>query len=391
VKLGKTLPIVALVYVIEGFPMGVHNLWPAYLRVHGVSKSEIGLLSALGLAWALKVFWAPLVDRYGDHRLWISGSMATMAAALLCIANTDAHQVSTLLLFAMGIYCLASATQDIAIDAYSIGVTNRGDEGPVTSMKAIAYRGGMILAYALVFSPRWIGWPGTFIVAAVLSTAMAASVFATPRVEVPARAKQELVPAMKRWMGAGHGAAVLGFVMLFRLGDLAMGPMVSTFWIDRGYSLEEYGLVTGPLGIGAFVLGAAGGGWVVHRMGISRALWILGGFALLSNLGYAAAAAFLDTGRPGIYAAALIESATSGLVSTAFLSYLMRICEREHAAVQYALVTALYRVAGVPAATVSGYLTEQMGYASYFALTALMALPAFAFLPRAAKKLEETA
>jgi PAT family beta-lactamase induction signal transducer AmpG len=217
---------------------------------------------------------------------------------------------------------------------------------------------------------------------------MAASVFATPGVRAPAHARQALVPAMRRWIGAGHGLAAIAFVMLFRLGDLAMGPMLNTFWVDRGLSLEEIALVSKALGIGAFVLGAAAGGWLVHRMGISRSLWILGGFALLSNLGYASVAAFPEIGRSGIYAAALIESATSGLVSTAFLSYLMRICEREHAAVQYALLTAAYRVMGVPAASVSGYLTDQLGYATYFALTALLALPAFAFLPRASRRIE---
>jgi PAT family beta-lactamase induction signal transducer AmpG len=396
VKLGRTLPIIALVYVIEGFPMGIHDLWPIYLREQGVSLTEIGLISALGLAWSLKVFWSPLVDRFGSHQLWISGSMAAMAMALLWISSTDAHQISTYLWLALGMYCFASATQDIAIDAYSISITNRGDEGPVTSMKAVAYRGGMLLATALLLLPRWIGWPGTFMVAAALSAAMAASVFATPHVNLfvrengktGSRAEPELLPAMRRWLGAGQGVAVIPFVMLFRLGDLAMGPMLNTFWVDHGLSREEIALVSKALGIGAFVFGAAVGGWVVHRMGIARALWILGGFALLSNLGYATVAAFPEIGRPGIYAAALIESATSGLVSTAFLSYLMRICEREHAAVQYALLTAAYRVVGVPAASISGYLTDQLGYAAYFALTAALALPAFAFLPRAAQRIE---
>jgi len=388
VKLGRTLPIIGLVYVIEGFPMGVHDLWPTYLRVHGVSRTEIGLLSALGLAWTLKVLWSPLVDRFGERRQWIAGSMVAMAVALLSIAGSDGDRISTLLWFAMGMYCLASATQDIAIDAYSIGITKRGDEGPVTSMKAVAYRGGMLLATALLLLPRWIGWPGTFIVAATLSVAMAASVFAAPPVEVPAQAKQEFLPALRRWLGAGHGAAVLIFVMLFRLGDLAMGPMLSTFYVDRGLSLEEIALVSKALGIGAFVVGAACGGWVVHRRGIPQALWLLGAFALLSNLGFASAAAFPETGRLGIYAAALVESFSSGLVSTAFLSYLMRICEREHAAVQYALLTAAYRLVGVPAASVSGYLTDQLGYAVYFALTAVMALPAFLLLPRAAARID---
>ena len=160
-NLRRTLPIIALVYVIEGFPMGVHDLWPVYLRGHGASLTQIGLLAALGSAWTLKVLWSPLVDRFGDPRQWIAGSMAVMAAALVGISQSDPHSISSSLWIAFWVYCLASATQDVAIDGYSIGITEHGEEGPVNSMKATAYRGGMVVATALLFLPRWIGWPGT--------------------------------------------------------------------------------------------------------------------------------------------------------------------------------------------------------------------------------------
>jgi len=388
VNLRRTLPIIALVYVIEGFPMGVHELWPIYLRGHGASLTQIGLLSALGSAWTLKVLWSPLVDRLGEPRQWIAGSMAVMAAALIGISQSDPHSVSTSLWIAFWIYCLASATQDVAIDGYSIGITERGKEGPVNSMKATAYRGGMVVATALLFLPRWIGWPGTFAVAALISACMAVAVFAAPRIAAPARERQELWPALKRWFGESHSVAAIVFVMLYRIGDLAMGPMLSTFWVDRGFSFEEIGFVSKGLGIGAFVLGAILGGWGVYRMGITWGLWVFGALALVSNLGYSTAAAFPEFGRVGVYAAALTESLCSGLVSAAFLSYLMRICQREHAAVQYALLTAAYRLPGIPAASLSGFLTERLDYAAYFALTAAMALPAFAFLPRAAIRID---
>jgi PAT family beta-lactamase induction signal transducer AmpG len=388
VNLRRTLPIIALVYVIEGFPMGVHDLWPVYLRAHGASLTQIGLLAALGSAWTLKVLWSPLVDRFGEPRQWIAGSMAAMAVALIGISQSDPHSISTSLWIAFWAYCLASATQDVAIDGYSIGITEHGQEGPVNSMKAVAYRGGMVVATALLFLPRWIGWPGTFAVAASISACMAVAVFAAPRVEVPARERRELWPALKRWFGESHSVAVIVFVMLYRIGDLAMGPMLSTFWVDRGFSYEEIGLVSKGLGIGAFVGGAILGGWGVYRMGIARGLWIFGALALVSNLAYSTVAAFPEFGRAGVYAAALIESFCSGLASAAFLSYLMNICQREHAAVQYALLTAAYRLPGIPAASMSGFLTERLDYAAYFALTAAMALPAFAFLPRAATRID---
>jgi PAT family beta-lactamase induction signal transducer AmpG len=388
VNLRRTLPIIALVYVIEGFPMGVHDLWPIFLRRHGASLTEIGLLAALGSAWTLKVLWSPLVDRFGEPRQWVAGSMAVMAAAIFWISQSDARSVSAALWIAFWIYCLASATQDVAIDAYSIGITARGEEGPVNSTKATAYRVGMLLASTLLFLPRWIGWSGTFAVAALISICMAAAVFTTPRTAVPDRARRDFWPALKRWLDGNHAVAMLLFVMLYRIGDLAMGPMLSAMWVDRGFSDEEIAVVSKALGIGAFVLGAVLGGWGVYRMGIARSLWLFGALALLSNLGYATVAAFPESGRAGVYAAALIESLCSGLASAAFLSYLMNICQREHAAVQYALLTAAYRLPGVPAASVSGFLTERLDYALYFALTAVMALPAFAFLPRATRRIE---
>ena len=78
-----------------------------------------------------------------------------------------------------------------------------------------------------------------------------------------------------------------------------------------------------------------------------------------------------------------MESFCAGLVSVAFLSYLMHITEKEHAAVQYAALTALYALPGTFFGALSGRAVEELGYATYFAATAVIALPAFAFLPRA--------
>lgn len=366
--------------------MGVHDLWAIYLRRHEAPLAEIGLLASLRFAWTLKVLWSPLIDRFGERRQWICGSMAAMSAALVCIAASDPQPVSAFLWGAFWCYCLASATQDVAIDAYSIGLTDRGEEGPVNSTKAMGYRAGMLLATAGLLLPRWIGWSATFLVGAAASAAMAVGVFRAPRVAAPHPTARELWPALRRWIGDGNGAAVVAFVMLFRVGDMAMGPMLSAFWIDAGFSNEEIGLVSKALGIGFYVAGAVIGGWVVARAGISRSLWWLGGLALVSNLVYAAVAAFPEVGRAGVYAAASIESLCGGMVSTAFLSYLMRICQRENAAVQYALLTAAYALPGAVAGSFSGFITEGVGYSAYFALTAVMALPAFAVLPWAAKR-----
>ncbi len=369
--------------------MGVFvDVIPVWLRREGVDLASIGWLSLLGLAWSAKVLWSPLVDRFGDRRGWIAGALAVMTAALLGLAAFDAAHVPALLLVLLSIYCLASATQDVAIDAYTIGISERGDEGSVNATRVTAYRVGVVAAGGgLLLLPRWLGWPGTFVAAGAMSLAFAAAVLRAPRVAVPAEARAETWAPLVRWLRIPGALGVLAFVLLFRAGDLAMGPMVKPFWVDRGYPDEEIGLVTTTLGSLAVVVGASLGGVFVNRRGIASGLLWLGLAALGSNLGYAAAAAWPETGRAGMYAASLVESFCGGLAVTAFLSFCMRITEKEHAAVQYAVLSALFVLPGKLVGGASGEFTQAHGYAAWFAATAAVALPAFAFLPWARARL----
>ena len=99
-------------------------------------------------------------------------------------------------------------------------------------------------------------------------------------------------------------------------------------------------------------------------------------------------ASFADVARaiaePGtglIYAASMIESFTGGLGSAAFLAFLMHVCEKEHAAVQYAALSAVFALSRDVAGAISGWATTRLGYAPYFVLTFLLAFPALALLP----------
>jgi PAT family beta-lactamase induction signal transducer AmpG len=169
-------------------------------------------------------------------------------------------------------------------------------------------------------------------------------------------------------------------VLLYKLGDAAIGPMVKPFWVDRGLTLEEIALVSTTFGVGAAVVGSLVGGVFTSRRGIFTSLWVLGLVHASANLGYAAAA-WSGAGRPAIYAASLAESFTAGLGTAAFLSFLMNVCDKEQAATQYALLSALFNLSGSFAGSLSGRGVEWLGYGSYFALTFVVALPCYALLP----------
>jgi len=181
---------------------------------------------------------------------------------------------------------------------------------------------------------------------------------------------------------------VLLFVLLFKVGDSTLGRMVKPFWVDRGYSLTEIGAISVTLGTALTILGALAGGWIVDRIGIFRSLLWLGLAQLVSNLGYVVVAAVVLP-RESIYAASMIESFTQGLGTAAFLSFLMNLCDKEHAATQYAILSAMFALTRDVAGAFTGIGVEQLGYAVFFAITTALALPALALLPLIKSRIRE--
>ena len=149
--------------------------------------------------------------------------------------------------------------------------------------------------------------------------------------------------------------------------------------------LAELGLISITAGAGLTVAGALLGGELATRWGLFRALWVLGACQALSNLGYMAAA--MSPSRWLVYSASMCESFCSGLGVAAFLAFLMRVCEAKQAATRFALLTALSMVARNVIGAPSGFLVEAYGYASYFGLTFVLALPAFALLPQIQRRI----
>jgi PAT family beta-lactamase induction signal transducer AmpG len=381
-RLRRVLLWVGLLYFAEGFPFGiVYDLLPVYFRTAGVSLREIGLLSLLGLPWSLKVLWSPLVDRFGERRHWILGAQVGMALVMVSLPLFPPGEVGWALRALLLAFTALSATQDVAVDAYTVGVVDRGREGTANSVRVSAYRVALIVGGGgLVVLAGRLRWPLIFGCAAGVFLALAVVTWHAPRAQVPAAERRAVFRPLVTWLRRSSAVPVLLFILIYKLADASMGPMVKPFWIDRGLSPAEIGLISTTVGVLATIVGAVLGGLWVQRRGIFHGLWTLGLLQAGSNLGYAAVAQF-DLPRGFLYGASVFESFTGGLGTAAFLSFLMNACEKEHAAVQYALLSALFGLSRSVAGGVSGWGAERLGYASYFGLTFLLAFPAYALLP----------
>ncbi len=384
---------VAVLYFAEGFPFGVINdALPIFFRAHGVRLADIGFLSLVGLPWTLKFLWAPAVDLWGGRRTWILGCQGLLVLGLLALLTLDPSQVTVALWVVLIGLAILSATQDIAIDAYTIELLDEAEMGPANGLRVTTSRIALISAGGLLVAVAGlIGWRSAFAAAAIL---MAAAVLLSWCLPDPERIRastggfvggaatiQSAILAPLRQFFAHPGFVfVLGFVLLYKLGDMAIGPMVRPFWVDRHFSMLQIGAVPGTLGVVTTILGALLGGSLTKRWGILRALWLLGIAQAASNLTYAAAAA-LPPSAAVMYVASMVESFCGGLGTAPFLAFLMSICEKSHAATQYALLSALFGLSRVVAGMVSGWGAERLGYAAYFSLTFFLAWPALLLLP----------
>ena len=186
--------------------------------------------------------------------------------------------------------------------------------------------------------------------------------------------------------------AILVFILLFKLGDAAMGFMVKPFWVDSGFSNQQIGLVSVNLGLALSIGGGLLGGWYVDTRGIYKGLWVLGIWQAVSNLGYAAAAYAVPKVAAGgevalvhqlmVYSASALESFTGGLGTGAFLAFLMAITSRAKATTEYAILSSIFAFSRAVAGWAGGIGAQELGYATYFFLTFWLCFPAYALLPQ---------
>ena len=331
--------IAALAFA-SGFPFGLINeALPVYLRSGGAKLVDVGLVTAATFPWTFKFLWAPVLDRIGTRKQWIAACLFLLAIVIPLIARVEASRHAQLFFVLIVFAVTLSATQDVAIDAFTIQATPRAQLGLANSVRIGAYRAAMLVSGGVLI---WLagrqGWPAAFTAATVVTVGLAgAAMFIPSAGQVRPPAGQSIWLPLRALLTRPGVAWVLAFALLFKLGDAAMDPMTRPFRVDRGLSLEEIGAVHRPPAVIATVSGAVLGGYLTTRWGMRTALWSLGLLQAVSNLGYWAAAA-LPPSKGLILAAALFENFSGGMGTAAFVAYLMSVCEPRFAATQYALL-----------------------------------------------------
>ena len=390
----------------------------ARLRQSGIDRSTIGYFTWVGLAYSLKFFWSPAVDRLqlpllmrlGRRRSWVLFSQCCVMAGLFSMALADpAASPSRMALLALWTAFFA-ATQDIAIDAYRIEAVGKEMQAAMAAAYQTGYQIALICAQAGALAAAAMeGWTASYCLMAVLMTI---GICTTLLIDEPAalvdratlaREKRvvEFMEGSAHWPSAARhtiawfiGAVVCPFmdffarnglrtaipvlllIVTYRLNYMTMGVMANPFYLDMGFTLTQIAEVAKLYGIVMSLTGALVAGLMVARYGIPRVLLVGLLMLTVANLAYAYIAGI----HPGIawFAAVIsLDNFGNGMAGAVFIAYMSSLTNFAYTATQYALFGTLWSLPAKGLAGFSGIIANALGYRAFFVYTALLGLPAF--------------
>ncbi len=404
--------IVLLLGFASGLPLALAGSTLAvWLTESGVDIATIGLFSLIGLPYTFKFFWAPLVDALdvpilsrllGRRRGWLIFTQLLLVAAIIFLGLTDPTQSLPLVVFGAVLVATSSATQDIVIDAFRVESLEPSEQAAGMAGYVAAYRIGMLASGAgVLFLVAWLESIGSArsdvwawgyaaaaasmiigMVATLLATEPAApGVAAAHAKENPLkRLTETAVGAFGEFLSRNGAIVILLFVVLYKFCDAFAGALTAAFVINIGFDKATYATVVKGVGLAAALIGGFAGGAVARALPMATSLWIGGLLQMMSNFTFSWLA-LVGVSVPALTVTIIVENFTGAIGTVIFVAYLSALCgDRAHTATQFALLTALAAVGRTTLASGGGFIAEATGWAWFFAITALAAIPSLFLL-----------
>lgn len=382
---------------VSGMPLYVTlQLVPAWLKDQGVDIATIGLFALTGVPYTWKFVWAPAVDRFvppwlGRRRGWALAMQVALLVALLGFAALDpARSVASIAALTL-LVSFASATQDIALDAWRREVLPDEELGLGNALFVNAYRASSLVpgGLALILADH-VGWSQVHAVVAAFMLVGVVTTLLAPEgpVEVapPRSLFEAVIEPFRELRARGDLRAtteLLAFMLLYKLGDSMATALVTAFYLDIGFSLAQIGSIAKVVGLWSSITGATVGGLVMTRLGIARSLWVFGVIQALCILAFAGLAQVgPDPVALGVAVAA--EYLGVGLGTAAFVAFLASTTDKRFTATQYALFSSFVALPRTFANAATGYVVEVTGWTAFFVLCAVASIPGLLLLPRVA-------
>jgi len=357
----------------------------AWLTVAGADIMTIAWFSWIGIPYLLKFLWSPLMDRYvppflGRRRGWMLLTQLALMLGIAGMAVTSPNE-NLWLLGCLALWvAFASASQDIVIDAYRADLLPARERGMGAAVGVLGYRIAMLASggLALILADQ-LGWRQTFLVMSALMGVGLVTSFVAPepaeRGTPPHSLREAVVEPLKDLLQRPGALQLLALIVLYKFGDALAGTLTTAFLIRGvGFSLTDVGAINKGLGLASLLLGGLAGGLLLVRMSLTNALLLFGALQAISNLSFAVLA-WAGKSYPLLVFAVGFENLASGMGTAAFVAFAMALCNHSFSATQYALLSALASLGRILFGPITGRVVETMGWANFFVLTFVAALP----------------
>ncbi|MDA8163135.1 MAG: MFS transporter [Desulfobacteraceae bacterium] len=362
----------------------------AWLSTAGINIKTIGIFSLVGIPYAIKFIWSPLMDRFrmpwlDRRRGWIITAQALLVLGLAFMATLSPAQNQLEIGTMAMLVAFLSASQDIAIDAYRTELLRAEERGLGVAMTVTGYRISMLVsgALALILADH-AGWMKTYLMMAACMAACMAATVISPRPEdqdiLPRDIKEAVTGPLGEFFSRQNAMAFILLIVFYKLGDAIAGSLTTAFLIrGPGFSPSEVGAVNKAFGLISTMAGAFLGGWIMKRAGLFRSLLYFGCLQAVSNLGFTALA-LAGKSHILLIASVAFENMASGMGTAAFVALIMTLCNKEYTATQYALLSAISSVGRVAAGPPSGLMAAMTGWPWFFFLAACASMPGLLLL-----------
>ena len=382
--------------------LGTLSFW---LREAGIDRSTIGYLTWVGLIYAFKWMWAPLVDRlpipvftklFGRRRSWLLFAQLLIILGLVGMASIDPKVQLTPIVWCALLVAFGSATQDIALDAFRIESADSDHQAALAATYQTGYRLALIWSGAGVL---WLAaraetgatnydasaWQFAYLCMALsIGVGVITTLFSNEPVRIElARARnvtawlhQTLIEPfadfIKRY--GWHAILILSLIAIYRISDVVMGIMANPFYVDMGYTKDQVAAVSKVFGVVMTLVGAFVGGVLTLRFGVMRILFLGAILSAVSNLLFA----WLATQGHDLHGLVWVISAdnlSSGIATAAFIAFLSSLTNIQYSATQYALFSSMMLLLPKWLAGFSGVFVDSFGYQYFFISTAIIGAP----------------
>lgn len=388
----RRMAVTALLAFSSGLPLplvtGTLDVW---MRSESVDLTIIGIFSLVQLPYSFKMFWSPLMDYYRVPLLrflhpragWMLLTQLFLAAGIFYLGTLDPVKGPWLVAFAALLVSFFGASQDIAIDGYRAELLPDEERGMGAALASIGGRAAFLVSgsLALILSQR-SSWSFVYsVMAGFMAIGALASLVSPPpetsekeKALVPQTLQAAIVEPFKSLLARDQAVLILVFILLFKLGDVVAGKMLSPFLLDTGFSREELGVVNKGFGMAISIFGGVLGGVLYAKWGMKRSLWYFGILQMLSNFVFVAQY-YVGNKLWMLFASVGIENFCASLGSVAFVALLMSLCQKGLAGTQYALLSSLFAITRIVAAVPTGYLAKSFGWPGFFTMSAALAIP----------------